>query len=61
MSTFKRLSRVMEARGSSFRYEDAFRWLCDELDRRCPEIPSATEAAERSPEPAQTTPAKDSG
>lgn len=26
-----------------------------------PEIPSATEAAERSPEPAQTTPAKDSG
>jgi hypothetical protein len=24
-------------------------------------IPSATEAAERSPEPAQTTPAKDSG
>lgn len=50
----------MQAAGSD-RYAYAFRWLCDELDRRCPEIPSATEAAERSPEPAQTTPAKDSG
>ena len=60
MSTYERLSAYMRITGSD-RYSDAFRWLCEELDRRCPEIPSATEAAERSPEPAQTTPAKDSG
>ncbi len=60
MSTFERLREYIKATGRDHTV-DAFRWLCDELDRRCPEIPSATEAAERSPEPAQTTPAKDSG
>lgn len=43
MSTYDRFKERFKP-GNRATQSEPFKWLCDELDRRCPEIPSPPEA-----------------